>query len=473
MADETPKTEFATLLKTLRKSRDLTQEALATSAGLSSVYITSLESGERKRPSRATILAIVRALKLTPEEADRLLASAGHAIPLSGNQIQSPLDDNLLNVIDELSKSKPQSFRRTLTRRLEIVARQHADSSFDLGIWQPDVMCGYSGFQDAALASFVAESLRIGSELAGWRKIPELLAGQRLSFAIHNASALQTNVKLVFCLPPLYTFRGYMIFVSKRHLGKYQSVVDASGEAKLADLPDEKKAKILRWAKIATETNTDFEVAVFKALTQVGLDPNNDVVIQDFDSEQGYEALLKNEVDAFCGGLNHAYALQKHGYSPLFEPAQIGLEAANGIVTTQEVFEEHWELLELFALLWFRNLELLKTKVEGGGNEHFLELLVRDLNYNTLGRMSVQDFRDSFDHQDFYTRPDQWQRETFDKYLKDLNQYYQAKEEAKPRLTSQNQHTFPELFQGTYAKAQSSTMKSSGRAGEERRVKTS
>jgi transcriptional regulator with XRE-family HTH domain len=68
-------TPFASRLRYLRESAGLTQEELATKAGLSARAISVLERGERKRPYPHTVRSIADALTLSEEERATLLAA--------------------------------------------------------------------------------------------------------------------------------------------------------------------------------------------------------------------------------------------------------------------------------------------------------------------------------------------------------------------------------------------------------------
>ena len=67
---------FAALLRGYRRARGLTQEELAEAAGLSRDAINLLERAARRAPRRDTLVALARALKLSADERDRLLAAA-------------------------------------------------------------------------------------------------------------------------------------------------------------------------------------------------------------------------------------------------------------------------------------------------------------------------------------------------------------------------------------------------------------
>jgi transcriptional regulator with XRE-family HTH domain len=57
--------DFGAQIKRLREQRRLTQEQLATSAGLSRIYVQKLELGERASPSLPALERIARALGAT------------------------------------------------------------------------------------------------------------------------------------------------------------------------------------------------------------------------------------------------------------------------------------------------------------------------------------------------------------------------------------------------------------------------
>ncbi|MFE2061356.1 ATP-binding protein [Streptomyces sp. NPDC059467] len=79
---------FGEMLRELRRTAGLTQEALAEAAGLSARSIRDLERGHRERPQRRTVELLVSALGLADTDAAALLA-AGR----SGRQGVPPADD--------------------------------------------------------------------------------------------------------------------------------------------------------------------------------------------------------------------------------------------------------------------------------------------------------------------------------------------------------------------------------------------
>ncbi len=73
-------------LRRLRERASLTQEELASRAGLSARAISDLERGERKRPYPHTVRALAEALELSEQERASLLAS----VPKRGGAATAP-----------------------------------------------------------------------------------------------------------------------------------------------------------------------------------------------------------------------------------------------------------------------------------------------------------------------------------------------------------------------------------------------
>jgi len=72
----TQQTAFGVVLKDLRRRAGLTQEALAERADVSPQTITKLERGVYRLPHRDTVQLLARALDLSPDERNGLLACA-------------------------------------------------------------------------------------------------------------------------------------------------------------------------------------------------------------------------------------------------------------------------------------------------------------------------------------------------------------------------------------------------------------
>jgi transcriptional regulator with XRE-family HTH domain len=75
-------TSFGAQLRRLRQAAGLTQEELASRAGLSAKNISDLERGERKRPYPHTVRSLADALELSESERAVLVA----AVPKRGDE---------------------------------------------------------------------------------------------------------------------------------------------------------------------------------------------------------------------------------------------------------------------------------------------------------------------------------------------------------------------------------------------------
>jgi transcriptional regulator with XRE-family HTH domain len=99
---------FGHMLKDMRLGRRLTQKELASSVNVNGSYIARLERDER-RPSRKVVMNLARAMQLTPEETDRLLASAQHLpegdlariIEQSGVSLAHPVIQAVANALQD------------------------------------------------------------------------------------------------------------------------------------------------------------------------------------------------------------------------------------------------------------------------------------------------------------------------------------------------------------------------------------
>lgn len=106
--------EFPSLLRSFRERNGRSRNALAHEVGVDPSYLTRIEHGDREPPRQHIVEALTRALRLSVQERNRLLVSAGYA-PLSVVQLGS-WDDALQSVADvlndiELSPEERNEFR--------------------------------------------------------------------------------------------------------------------------------------------------------------------------------------------------------------------------------------------------------------------------------------------------------------------------------------------------------------------------
>jgi len=89
--------KFGEMLKEFRKRARLSQRALAVQAEIDTSYISKLESGDREVASRDLALRLAQILRLSLEETDLWLISAGYASPrlqqLAGTSISRLVEE--------------------------------------------------------------------------------------------------------------------------------------------------------------------------------------------------------------------------------------------------------------------------------------------------------------------------------------------------------------------------------------------
>jgi transcriptional regulator with XRE-family HTH domain len=114
---------FGVRLRRLREAAGLTQEELASRAGLTAKAISALERGERKRPYPHTVRSLADALELPEEERASFVASVrkkdaqGSAAPVSSPELAVPEPPTLL-VGRERELSEIDAFLRDRRVRL-------------------------------------------------------------------------------------------------------------------------------------------------------------------------------------------------------------------------------------------------------------------------------------------------------------------------------------------------------------------
>jgi transcriptional regulator with XRE-family HTH domain len=80
-AEETYVERFGDLLRHFRIRAGMSQSSLAEQANVDKSYISRIENGERKYPSRSVVLQLAEILQLSQAEIDLWLISAGYVSP--------------------------------------------------------------------------------------------------------------------------------------------------------------------------------------------------------------------------------------------------------------------------------------------------------------------------------------------------------------------------------------------------------
>lgn len=98
-------TEFPRLMRGFRERDKRSLNNLAYEVGVDPSYLTRIEHGNREPPRRHVVEALGRGLKLTLEEKNRLLASAGYAPLTSVDRESAPVvwNDTFQAVADVLN----------------------------------------------------------------------------------------------------------------------------------------------------------------------------------------------------------------------------------------------------------------------------------------------------------------------------------------------------------------------------------
>jgi len=93
-------TNFGEMLREFRIRENMSQRTLAAQAGLDTSYISIVENGKRKNTSRSVALQIAEILKLSPDETDLWLISAGFISP----RMQIIARENIANLMGSINR---------------------------------------------------------------------------------------------------------------------------------------------------------------------------------------------------------------------------------------------------------------------------------------------------------------------------------------------------------------------------------
>lgn len=110
MANE--RSEFATYLRSLRKSREMTLRDLGESAGIDFTYLSKIENDQVPVPSREQIRRLVLSLRASQSEAGELIRTSEARREKDDIQAHSPEEAMLLR------KIYSGGFTRTQIRRM-------------------------------------------------------------------------------------------------------------------------------------------------------------------------------------------------------------------------------------------------------------------------------------------------------------------------------------------------------------------
>jgi transcriptional regulator with XRE-family HTH domain len=100
---------FALALRERRERVGLSQRALARAAGVTPAYVSLIEQG-RRSPERDVVERLVRALSLSPAEANTLRSAAGYVplAPVDGSPGETPVSQRIDQLLAEAPLSQEQ-----------------------------------------------------------------------------------------------------------------------------------------------------------------------------------------------------------------------------------------------------------------------------------------------------------------------------------------------------------------------------
>jgi transcriptional regulator with XRE-family HTH domain len=117
------------LLQFWRKSRHLSQLALATEAGISSRHVCFLETG-RAKPSRDMVLLLASVLDVPLRERNTLLLAAGFAPVYAESQLDQPALDAIRGALDAILQQQEPFPAVVMNRSWDILRTNRAATRF-------------------------------------------------------------------------------------------------------------------------------------------------------------------------------------------------------------------------------------------------------------------------------------------------------------------------------------------------------
>lgn len=129
-----PQETFASLLRTYREERSLSQGHIAETAGFDRSYISYLERGLRN-PTREVVLALARALNLSDQQRNTLLLGARFAAEDAPGVPSIDLNDRVVELvarsINDLPEPRRSAFRDELAAFVRYLRARYDLASTD------------------------------------------------------------------------------------------------------------------------------------------------------------------------------------------------------------------------------------------------------------------------------------------------------------------------------------------------------
>ncbi|MGW4535132.1 MmyB family transcriptional regulator [Nocardia sp. NPDC004340] len=152
---------FGSVLRRLRDARGVSRERLAFNSGVSASYVNHLEKGERERPTREVVTALMRYLDrlaaLAPEEFRQLSDLAGLG------PVEQPSTDDLRA---DLGRGIPQALAL-----YEPHLAAYVDTRLNVLMWNDSFAAGFPGLtQDGNLLRWMLGDPRARHALVEWER---------------------------------------------------------------------------------------------------------------------------------------------------------------------------------------------------------------------------------------------------------------------------------------------------------------
>lgn len=282
-----------------------------------------------------------------------------------------------------------------------------------------ELVVGFSYFQDTMLPLvaewegwYEAEGLNVRLVALDWAAIPAAIGSGEVDLAIGNICAVIGAYAQMPDLRYVYGFNtfdnGFALMV--RPGAGWTFVHEFEQEGLSHEEAIKRTAAQLEGTTVVTTSGTDMEQGVAAAAESAGLRLAEDVQILDFDPDEGLAAFLGGEGDAFIGGIPQRLRAQQEGMQELLTGTDLGPAPINGYLATESVYEARKQEVLALIRLWFKTVQFVEHDPEIAGR------LVDELNANSGGNFSIDDFWRFFNNIEHYQRdPLAVQQEIIDK----------------------------------------------------------
>jgi len=261
------------------------------------------------------------------------------------------------------------------------------------------VVYGISPYQDTILPIvaqekgwYGKEGLNVDLRVLAWGDVMVALASGAVDVAIQNFNSFQAaypNIKQggkeVIFWHPLFVFKGAAIVVRPNSgLKPLSEIIKAEQDMQKALIAT---AKQLKGKTIIATQGTEMEQVVLRALEIAGLS-RQDVTLVHAQPDEGLNAFLRGEGDAYSGGVTEQLKAYREGNVQLLSAADVGLVVVDGLVTTREFAEKHSDVLYKLLRLWYRTVQFIDADIDTNS-----KVVIDYLNKKASYQFDVEDYK--------------------------------------------------------------------------------